>query len=160
MPRLPFATLVSLFVSDAREEERPEPPSSDPDPRAPLRTFQGSLASPSHLRVAHRTIELIGWQTELFADLIGAEIFVAARPALYNQGCFVVEDFEILAVDGLPVFDGRLVRTLGQYFIYLRNGVRPVSDVPEGLAQHVGRRVWIAWDDGETVRYGLLERAG
>lgn len=131
---------------------------SVPDFRRAVRSLTGKLESAAAVRSGDRTIGLIGWQTQLFVDLVGAELFVSGRPTTAAGDTIAIEDFEILRVDGLPTLDGLLVRTLDQYFLYVRTGVRPVLDVPEGLVKFVGHRVWVAGNGTHTARFGLLER--
>jgi hypothetical protein len=57
--------------------------------------------------------------------------------------------------------DGRLEAREEGYFVRAREGVsRPVYEVPDALAQFVGRRVFVAHEAGFALRFGLLEAGG
>jgi len=130
---------------------RPEPPV--------LMSVRGTLIAGSLLRDTDgRLVSLTGWQTRIFGDLLGAEILVEGIRESDPEEAVGIQDFILLTVDGHPVMDGRLEAREEGYFIRAREGVsRPVYEVPEALAQFVGRRVFVAHEAGFALRFGLLE---
>ena len=122
-----------------------------------LESIPGYLITPRLLRSGTWDIPLAGSQTALFTDLVGAEMLIngVIDPA---DGALIIREFFVLAVDGLPAYDGMLQRTGTAFMIRtMRGGNVPLEELPSGLMEHVGKRVWLTTQEGLPVRYGVLQ---
>lgn len=130
------------------------------DQPGPYDRFPGVLETPRILLSRGERISLIGWQTKLFQDLVGAEVLIQGTMDSDPSGGVIIHDFEVLAVDGMPVLDGTLEWLDDAYVVRGRDGsLNPLTDAPETLTTYIGRRVWVAQRDLQVVRYGVLDGA-
>ena len=154
-------TIALLAAAVAACSETPTQSSATlaPRPETPtLQTYPGVLVAPNLLRSGQMLIPLAGWQTRLFQGLVGAEILVEGHMDADPESGLEINEFQLLAVDGHPVLDGKLEAREDGFFVRARAGtMHPVYDVPEPLAHLVGRRVFVAHEAGAALRYGLLE---
>jgi hypothetical protein len=151
---------VLLAAAAAACSDTPSMPENTvaPTPEAPtLQTVPGILVAENILRSGDRLIWLGGWQTHLFRKLIGAEVLIEGRMDADPESGIEITDFQLLALDGLPVVDGTLSAREEGYFIRARGGMFELPEVPEELAHYLGRRVYVAHSDGAVMRFGLLE---
>jgi hypothetical protein len=127
------------------------------DERDALESIPGIVVAPDLLRSGDRMIRMYGYPTFFLRDLIGAEILAEGRFDV-DEGDLYLSDIVVLAVDGIPVLDGELRWSVDGYSVATRAGELPIhAEVPEALADNVGRRVWVAVHEGECVRYGVLD---
>jgi hypothetical protein len=157
-------TIAALIAAAAACSDTPsvfEPTVTPTDPGSGYESYPGILEAANLLRSGDMLIPLAGWQTALFANLVGAEVVVEGMMDPDPESGLVISDFQLLAVDGIPVLDGvlgEMEEEAGAYFVRTRNGaINPIHDVPDPLTAYVGRRVFVAQLDSQTVRYGLLE---
>jgi hypothetical protein len=93
---------------------------------------------------------------EPLAQVAGLRVAVAGMPSGKK---FVVKQFRVVAANGVPATDGRLVAEGSSLAIVTADGTRhPLANPSPGLRAHVGHRVWIAGPlDQEPVSYGVIE---
>lgn len=154
---LSHLTLAAAFILTAACEspttiypsaaEEPAPEQSESIP--------GILEAANRLRSGQTLYELVG-PTALFKELIGAEVLIDGYIDSAD-GALVVRDFIVLAVDGLPAFDGTLIADSPGFLLRTRQRDFWLATVPQGLAEHVGKRIWLTTLGGVAVRYGVLE---
>lgn len=148
--------LAALLVTAVACSDTPvaaPPPLDEPE----LATITGTLVAPSMLRSGDEFIELAGWQVSLLDGLVGADLMVEGVPET-TDGDFLMYEFSVLAVDGLPAIDGMLTAHAEGFAIYSRLGDSVVlDDIPADLEGHIGKRVWVALRDGVPERFGVLE---
>jgi hypothetical protein len=129
-----------------------------PEADAPeqVESIPGILEAPRWLRSGTSLIPLVGWQTALLEELVGAELLIDGYfdP---SDGALIIRDFQVLAVEGLPAFDGTLVAGNPGFLIRTRQRDLWLETLPQGLDEHLGKRVWLTTMAGVPVRYGLLE---
>jgi hypothetical protein len=101
-----------------------------------------------------RSVALEGPET--LARVAGLRVAVFGRR---TDDKFVVKRFGVLAANGVPATDGRLVAEGDALALETADGVRHQLSRPSpGLQQHVGHRVWVAGPlDQEPVSYGVIE---
>jgi hypothetical protein len=86
------------------------------------------------------------------------EVMVRGATARANTA-FVVEQFSVRAVDGIPAVDGWLLSTeTGRYALRMADGSQlPLAAVPTGMTPLVGGRVfWAGPLDRAPSAYGVL----
>jgi hypothetical protein len=122
------------------------------------RTVVGTLVTKDQLRAEDGSmVSLIGYQTALFADLIGAESRVRGAFDDVESAPLWIVEFRVLSVDSLPALDGTLENSEMGFSIRTMDGDHALlATIPEDLMRHVGERVWLTMLDGSWVRYGLL----
>jgi hypothetical protein len=151
-----LATAAACTDSPAAPIARwaPEPEDSG------FETVTGTVVSETALRRNDdgTVVPLLGPQTALLTELIGAEIRVRATADEIGAEALWIVEFRVLLVDGLPAFDGMLVAGEEGYAIETMEGsYEPIPSIPDDLAFHVGSRVWLTTADGHCVRYGVLQ---
>ena len=125
-----------------------------------FQTVTGMVVSERELRSydTGELIPLLGPQTELLRGLIGAEIKIRGAADEMESATLWIVEFRVLWVDGLPAFDGMLAEYDEGFAIETMEGnLEFLPNVPEDLAIHVGKRVWLTTRDGNCVNYGVLE---
>ena len=155
MPRQRLLPLL-LLAAVACEESSPTVfrPS---EPEQPLESIPGILVAPTMLKSGDLFIELVGVQTMLFTELVGAEVLI---DGVFDEsdGALLIHEFMVLTVDNLPAVDGRLEETDEGFAVYPRYGPAvALAEIPGDLEDDVGKRVWLTLQDGFPVRYGVLE---
>jgi hypothetical protein len=154
---LSHLTLAAAFVLTAACESpttiytsAAEEPALEPNESIP-----GILEAANWLRSGETLYQLAG-QTALFKELIGAEVLIDGYidPA---DGALVVREFLVLAVEGVAAFDGTLIAESPGFLLRTRQRDLWLATVPPGLAEHVGKRIWLTTLAGVAVRYGVLE---
>jgi hypothetical protein len=158
MSRLRFFPLLMVAAVACSEATPVGPyPISEPIDDG-FETVSGMVLSESEFLTSQgRVLTLIGPHTKLLRDLIGAEIRVRATADELDSPRFWVVEFTVLSVDGLPALDGTL--EIGSHGFAVRDAsgqVISIGELPESLAQHSGKRVWLTMRDGEPVRFGVL----
>lgn len=101
-----------------------------------------------------RNVTLTGPET--LARVAGLRVAVFGK---LTEDKFAVKRFRVVAANGVPATDGRLVAEGDALALETADGVRhPLSRPSPGLRQHVGQRVWVAGPlDQEPVSYGVIE---
>jgi hypothetical protein len=101
-----------------------------------------------------RAVALVG--PEALARVAGLRVAVTGTSSGTQ---FTVKRFRVVAANGVPATDGRLVADGDSLALVTEDGARhPLGRPSPGLWEHVGRRVWIAGPlDGEPVSYGVIE---
>ena len=101
-----------------------------------------------------RAVTLTGAPT--LARVDGLHVAVVGRRAGPALG---VERFTVVAANGLPATDGRLLAEGDVLYLVTVDGVRHRLVRPSPvLAAHVGSRVWVSGPiDQEPVAYGIIE---
>ena len=101
-----------------------------------------------------RAVTLTGAPT--LARVDGLHVAVVGRRAGSALG---VERFTVVAANGLPATDGRLVAEGDVLYLVTADGLRHRLVRPSPvLAAHVGSRVWVSGPiDQEPVAYGIIE---
>lgn len=110
-------------------------------------------------------ITLLGDSGARSATLEGPETLARVaglRIAVYGtrrDDTFVVKQFRVLAANGVPATDGRLVAEGDGLALETVDGARhPLARPSPGLRQYVGQRVWVAGPlDQEPVSYGVID---
>jgi hypothetical protein len=159
MLRKRFVTVL-LAAAAAACSDTPSMPQNTvaPLPEAPLLAYRGTLIAGSLLRTEAGLISLAGWQTHLFGQLLGAEILIEGHVADEDpENGLMINDFQLLSLDGHPVVDGTLSAREEGYYIRARGETFELPEVPEALAHYLGRRVFVAHTGGAIMRFGLLE---
>lgn len=155
---LPGLLIAVLACSDTPAQPRYSAPFPEPDDG--YRMIKGYVVSPTQLRAEDGSmVPLLGPQTELLTELIGAEIRIRGVLDEIGSTTLWIVEFRVLYVDNLPALDGKLARTESGFGINSSEGTLfMIRDVPAELAAHVGKRVWLTMLDGAPVRYGVLEK--
>jgi hypothetical protein len=101
-----------------------------------------------------RAVTLTGAPT--LARVDGLHVAVVGRRAGSALG---VERFTVVAANGLPATDGRLLAEGDVLYLVTADGVRHRLVRPSPvLAAHVGSRAWVSGPiDQEPVAYGIIE---
>ena len=101
-----------------------------------------------------RAVTLTGAPT--LARVDGLHVAVVGRRA---GSAFGVERFTVVAANGLPATDGRLLAEGDVLYLVTADGARHrLVRPPPVLAAHVGGRVWVSGPiDQEPVAYGIIE---
>jgi hypothetical protein len=103
-------------------------------------------------------VPVLGPRAKMLEGLYGAEIRVVGVPDEDGSNAIWIIEFTVTRVDGLPAFDGMLDHSEEGYAIRSTNaGMIPLPELPDGLSNHVGRRIWLTLHEGALVRFGLLE---
>jgi hypothetical protein len=154
---LPGLFVVLLACSDTPTSSSFAGPFEEPDDG--FRTMSGYVVSPTELLAEDGSrVPLLGPQTSLLTDLIGAEIRIRGTADEIGATALWIVEFRVLFVDDLPALDGRLEEVEDGFAISHDEGdLVMIGEVPQDLAPHVGKRVWLTLRDGATVRYGVLE---
>ncbi len=116
---------------------------SQPFPRVVLMPDPGALP-----------LTLIGPPTLRRVD--GLEVSVVGRVAGSN---LTVTRFAVVAANGAPAVDGRLVADGDTLYVVTADGARRALVNPSpNLRAHVGHRAWVSGSlDHEPIAYGLIE---
>ena len=153
-----FFLLASMLVGATGCSDTPVSTSGVRQPYLEEESFEsipGVLVTPRMLQSGDRLIPLAGGQTDLFVNLIGAEVLVEGviDP---SDGALVIRSFLVLTVDGFPVLDGVLHEYDDGFYIEAIQ-MTPLPEIPEELARHVGKRVWLTIMNDECINFGVLE---
>jgi hypothetical protein len=103
------------------------------------------------------SLRLMGPESAPLTSVVGAEVEVRGSNDGALEG-FMVAEFSVRAVAGQPAADGILeVVDEGLGLRLANKSLRMIVDPPEGLAQLVGKRVWIAGPaDQCPVGFGVI----
>ncbi len=90
------------------------------------------------------------------ARVAGLEIAAVGRQ---EGATFRVERFTVVAANGVPAADGRLLDKGGSLYLVTADGTRhALVGPPPGLRAHAGHRVWVSGPlEREPVAYGIIE---
>lgn len=90
------------------------------------------------------------------ARVAGLEITAVGRQ---EGATFRVERFTVVAANGVPAADGRLLDKGGSLYLVTADGTRhALVGPPPGLRAHAGHRVWVSGPlEREPVAYGIIE---
>ena len=158
---LAFASVVALCACGG---SAPAPTGlAGTSPAAPALTeLSGTVVlsltdlAPVSLQTQDGLIPLEGDGAVPMASVIGADVQVRgswdANPAL------VVESFLVVAVKGLPAFDGIVESKSDGYALRLGDGTdHTLADAPADLIAYVGYRVWVTDSpDASTIQFGVI----
>jgi hypothetical protein len=102
-----------------------------------------------------RTVVLHG--PKELAHLLGLRVAVFGKLGADDK--FAVKQFRVLAANGVPATDGRLIAEGDTLALETADGARhPLGRPSPGLRKYVSRRVWVAGPlDQEPVSYGVIE---
>jgi hypothetical protein len=133
-------------------------------------------AGPASADTVLGTIQLVGTdafpQVILVPEMSGISLKLIGPPALQRvDGLqvqlagqlagdkFTVRSFQVIAANGQPAIDGRLVLDGGMFYIVTQDGERHRLIEPSpNLRAHLGARVWVSGpSDREPVAYGVIE---
>jgi hypothetical protein len=103
----------------------------------------GEDLAPAYLRTSTERLALQGPEASVLANLANAEVRV--RGSMDGAAGMFVQSFRVLLVKGRVVVDGRIETMDGSLALRLDDGtIYPLLDAPEGIAQHLGARIWFA----------------
>lgn len=93
---------------------------------------------------------------ESLARVDGLEISVIGRA---SGSQLAVEQFAVIAANGVPATDGRLIADGGTLYLVTADGARhPLVNPSPNLRANVGHRVWVSGPlDREPVAYGIIQ---
>ena len=102
---------------------------------------------------------LVGSEAGALANVDDADVVV--RGTFDANPGFVVDEFQVLAMNGRPALDGVLEETDEGFALRLGDGsLRVVPGPSAECAEHVGARLWVTgWegeDDSEAIQFGVI----
>ena len=148
---------VLLAATVACSDTITSPPRANEPEEEFRESVPGYLLSPRLLQSGDVVYPLVGWQTLLLNDLVGAEVLINGEIDP-SDGALIIREFFVLAVDGIPAYDGMLLREDGAYSIHTYRGLDVAfQQLPPDLTVHVGKRVWLTAMNGVPIRYGVLQ---
>ncbi|MDB4914857.1 MAG: hypothetical protein JWM95_2501 [Gemmatimonadetes bacterium] len=113
---------------------------------------------------------IVGGQTARLRSLGKVEVMLAGRyPGLRSMTAaprglraFEADKFTVRSADGVPAYDGVVVKEADHYFLISSNGHRwPADHMPEMLRRLPGARVFLAGPlDRDPVSYGIISEPG
>jgi hypothetical protein len=150
--------LAAVACSDDSPVSYTRGPSVEVD-ESGFETVSGIVVTEYELRSDDgRTVPLLGPQTTMLTNLIGAEVRILGSADEFGATALWIVEFRVLRVDGLPALDGTLWELPDGFAITTTEGdMQYVHSIPEDLAIHAGKRVWLTTRDGDCIRYGVLE---
>ena len=135
-----------------------------PPPSSPMSMLGGTMIvsiqgadSVVQLRDLHGDVfRLVGNQTAPLASVNGGEV-IAFGTWDANPG-FVVQEFQVVGMQGRPALDGVLEVSGEGFALRLADGsIRLVPGLSADCAYYVGERLWvIGWDEGSDVVFGRI----
>jgi hypothetical protein len=100
-------------------------------------------------------ILIIGTEAARLASVAGGE--VTARGTWDAPPSFVLDEFQVLSMNGRAAYDGTLTTSGNGFALRLASGtLRAIGNAPAELANHLGERLWIAGLEDPPVAFGVI----
>lgn len=99
---------------------------------------------------------LVGNETAALASVDGGDV-IAFGTWDANPG-FVVQEFQVVGMQGRPALDGVLEMSEEGFALRLTDGsIHLVPGLTEECANYIGARLWVVgWDENTDVVFGLI----